>query len=153
MRLKRPTVNDLNTLGVQFYRSEAYDFAIVQFEEAARLVPESPAIHFNLGGAYYAKDRVADAEREFRTALTLDPTHVRAHWFRGLCLERMGRFREALREFGWVLAHSVGTRETRSAREEIQVIAMVLADERENARHAVAACPLDETAPADRAGN
>jgi cytochrome c-type biogenesis protein CcmH/NrfG len=153
MRLKRPTVNDLNTLGVQFYRSEAYDLAIVQFEEAVRLLPESAAIRFNLGGAYYGKHRIADAEREFRMALQLDPHHVRAHWFRGLCLERMERFREALAEFEWVLGHSVGTREARSAREEIQVIAMVLADKRENARHATATFPMDETAPADRAGN
>jgi tetratricopeptide (TPR) repeat protein len=122
MRLKRPTFSDLNSLGVNFYRSEAYDLAILQFEEAARLVPESPAIHFNLGGAYYGKDRIADAEREFQTALALNPDHVRAHWFRGLCLERMERFREALCEFEWVLAHSVGTREAGSAQEEIEII-------------------------------
>ena len=127
MRLKRSTVNDLNTLGVQFYRSEAYDLAIVQFEEAIRLAPESPAIRFNLGGAYYGKQRVADAERQFRTALALDPGHVRAHWFRGLCLERLARLREALAEFEWVLAHSAGTREARSAREEIQAIGALLA--------------------------
>lgn len=48
MRFKRPTVNDLNTLGVQFYRAEAYDLAIVQLEQAVRLAPRSPAIHFNL---------------------------------------------------------------------------------------------------------
>ena len=42
MRPKRPTVYDLNVLGVQFYRSEAYDLAIVQLEQAVRLAPESP---------------------------------------------------------------------------------------------------------------
>jgi protein O-GlcNAc transferase len=125
MRFKRPTVNDLNTLGVQFYRAEAYDLAIVQFEEAVRLAPDSPAIHFNLGGAYYAKQRVADAERHFQTVLVLDPDHVRSHWFRGLCLERLGRLREALEEFHWVRGHSTGTREARSAQEEIQAIGVM----------------------------
>jgi len=122
MRPKRPTVYDLNVLGVQFYRSEAYDLAIVQLEQAVRLAPGLPAVRFNLGGAYYGKDRVADAEREFRTALELDPNHVRAHWFRGLCLERLGRLAEAVEEFEWVLSHSTGTREARSAREEIVAI-------------------------------
>jgi Flp pilus assembly protein TadD len=122
MRPKRPTVYDLNVLGVQFYRSEANDLAIVQLEQAVRLAPESPGIHFNLGGAYYGKDRVADAEREFQMVLTLAPDHVRAHWFRGLCLERLGRLAEAVDEFEWVLSHSTGTREARSAREEIAAI-------------------------------
>ena len=122
MRPKRPTVYDLNVLGVQFYRSEAYDLAIVQLEQAVRLAPESPGIHFNLGGAYYGKDRVADAEREFQTVVTLAPDHVRAHWFRGLCLERLERLADAVDEFEWVLAHSTGTREARSAREEIVAI-------------------------------
>jgi len=30
LQFKRPTVNDLNTLGRQFYRAEAYDLAIVR---------------------------------------------------------------------------------------------------------------------------
>jgi Flp pilus assembly protein TadD len=126
MRSKQPTVYDLNALGVQFYKAEAYDLAIVQLEQAVRLAPESPRIHFNLGGAYYGKDRVADAEREFQTVLQLAPDHVRAHWFRGLCLERLGRLAEAVKEFEWVLAHSTATREARSAQEEIQAIGLVL---------------------------
>jgi Flp pilus assembly protein TadD len=122
MRSKQPTVYDLNVLGVQFYKAEAYDLAIVQLEQAVRLAPESPGIHFNLGGAYYGKGRVADAEREFQTVLQLGPDHVRAHWFRGLCLERLERTAEAVDEFEWVLAHSTGTREARSALEEIQAL-------------------------------
>ena len=47
---------------------------------------------------------------------------MRAHWFRGLCLEKLDRMDEALEEFQWVLGHSAGTREARSAREEIQAI-------------------------------
>jgi tetratricopeptide (TPR) repeat protein len=121
MRLKRPTVSDLNMLGVHFYSAGAYELAIVQLEQAVTLAPEVASIHFNLGGAYYGKDRVAEAEREFRQVLALDPGHVRAHWFRGL-----GDLDGALEEFGWVLRHSTRTREARSAREEIQVIGSLL---------------------------
>ncbi len=122
MRPRQPTVYDLNALGVHFYAVGAYDLAIVQLEEAARLAPEVACIHFNLGGAYYGKERTADAEREFRQTLEIEPGHVRAHWFRGLCLEKLDRLHEALAEFGWVLSHAPGTREARSAREEIQAI-------------------------------
>lgn len=122
MRPKRPTVNDLNSLGVHFYNVEAYDLAIVQLEQAVRLAPEVASLHLNLGGAYYAKRRDAEAEGEFRRALEIAPGHPRAHWFRGLALERLGRLDEAVQEFEWVLQHSTGTREARSAREEIQAI-------------------------------
>ncbi len=123
MQRKQPTVRDLNSLGVHFYSVEAYDLAIVQLEQATRLAPDVASIHFNLGGAYYGKGRIEDAEREFQEALDLDPGHARAHWFHGLCLERMARLGEALAEFHWVREHSPGTREARSALEEIQAIA------------------------------
>ena len=126
MKRKRPTVHDLNTLGVHFYSVEAYDLAIVQLEQAVALAPESAGIHFNLGGAYYGKSRVADAEREFRQALALDPDHVRAHWFRGLCLERLGQLDAALEEFTCVRRYSTDTREGRSAGEEIEAIGILL---------------------------
>lgn len=126
MKRKRPTVRDWNTLGVHFYSVGAYDLAIFQLERAVSLAPEVAGIHFNLGGAYYGKGRLADAEREFHLALELDPDHAQSHWFRGLCLEGLGRFDEALEEFEWVRQHSPGTREARSAREEIEAIGLVL---------------------------
>lgn len=126
MRPKRPTVRDWNSLGVHFYSVEAYDLAIAQLEKAVRLSPEMASLHFNLGGAYYGKGRLADAEHEFRLALERDPGHARAHWFRGLCLEGLGRLDEALKEFEWVRAESPGTREARSAQEEIHAIGLLL---------------------------
>ena len=126
MRSRRPTVSDLNALGVEFYRAQAYDLAIVQLEQAVRMAPEVASIHLNLGGAYYGKERLDDAERECRTALQLSPDHVRAHWFRGRCLVRLGRLAEALDEFRWVQAHSTETREARSAQEEIKIIGRLL---------------------------
>ncbi len=122
MRLKRPTVYDLNVLGVSFYQSRAYELAIVQFEEAVRLAPELPSLRFNLGGAYYGIGRVVDAEREFQAALAHAPDHVGAHWFRGLCLGHLGRIEDALEEFEWVVGHSSGSREARTAREEIAIL-------------------------------
>lgn len=126
MRPRRPTLHDHNSLGVHFYSVGAYDLAIAELEKAVALAPEVASLHFNLGGAFYNKGRVGDAEREFRLALALDPGHVKAHWFRGLCLEKMGRLSEALEEFQWVRRNSTGTREARSAQEEIHAIGLIL---------------------------
>jgi hypothetical protein len=63
---KRPTVHDLNALGVHFYSVEAYDLAIVQLEQATSLAPDVAAIHFNLGGAYYGKGRIEPPSRRSR---------------------------------------------------------------------------------------
>ena len=126
MRTRRPTVHEHNSLGVHFYSVGAYDLAIAELEKAVALAPEVGSLHFNLGGAFYNKGRVGDAEREFRLALALDPGHVKAHWFRGLCLEKMGHLTEALEEFRWVRRNSTGTREARSAHEEIQAIGFLL---------------------------
>lgn len=126
MRRRRPTVHDHNSLGVHFYSVGAYDLAIAELEKAVRLAPELVSLHFNLWGAYYGKGRLTDAEQEFRLALALNPEHARTHWFRGLCLEGLGRLGEALVEFEWVRQHSTGTREARSAREEIEAIGLLL---------------------------
>ena len=40
--------------------------------------PESPAAHYNLGLAYERLDRLKDAEREYRQALSADPKHADA---------------------------------------------------------------------------
>jgi tetratricopeptide (TPR) repeat protein len=126
MRPRRPTVHDHNSLGVHFYSVGAYDLAIAELEKAVALAPEIASLHFNLGGAFYNKERVGDAEREFRLALALEPGHVKAHWFRGLCLEKMGHLSGALEEFQWVRRNSAGTREARSAGEEIHAIGLRL---------------------------
>ena len=126
MRPRRPTVHDHNSLGVHFYSVGAYELAIAELEKAVALAPEVASLHFNLGGAFYNKGRVEDAEREFRLALALDPGHVKTHWFLGLCLEKMGRLSEALEEFHWVRRNSTGTREARSAGEEIHAIGLML---------------------------
>ena len=128
MRTRRPTVHEHNSLGVHFYSVGAYDLAIAELEKAVALAPEVASLHFNLGGAFYNKERVGDAEREFRLVLALEPGHVKAHWFRGLCLERMGRLTEALEEFQWVRRNSTGSREARSAQEEIHAIGLMLKD-------------------------
>ncbi len=49
--------------------------AIVRFEEAVTRVPEAAPAHNNLGVAYLAAGRTADAERAFERAVALDCSH------------------------------------------------------------------------------
>ena len=46
--------------------------ALRDLEQAARLLPESSAVHNHLGLAYAASERHADALREFERAVAID---------------------------------------------------------------------------------
>jgi len=54
------------------------DDAIAEFETAEKLAPQEPNVHFGLGYLYWEKKRYADAEREFKAELALDPGHAQA---------------------------------------------------------------------------
>ena len=42
---------------------------------ASHLAPNQPAVHLNLGRVYYAEKKWTQAEKEFETAVSLDPSH------------------------------------------------------------------------------
>jgi tetratricopeptide (TPR) repeat protein len=77
--------------------AEAYPKARAAAEHAVALDPRLPQAHASLGfiDFFWAWDGKA-AEREFQTALTLDPSSVLArHWY-GSMLMHQGRFSEAI---------------------------------------------------------
>jgi tetratricopeptide (TPR) repeat protein len=53
-------------------------------ENAVHFAPSSPLAHLNLGDAYRLGGRVADAKKEFDTALAMDSTLAVAHYDLGL---------------------------------------------------------------------
>jgi tetratricopeptide (TPR) repeat protein len=68
---------------------KAYAAAIFQFNKLLSLVPDEPAVWFNLGRAYLHKENVADAERCFRKVIELKPDSPDAWlWLGRLCRER-----------------------------------------------------------------
>ena len=77
--------------------AEAYPKARAAAERAVELDPKLPQAHASLGfiDFFWSWDTVG-AEREFRTALTLDPASVLAHHWYGSMLAHEGRFAEAL---------------------------------------------------------
>ena len=64
--------------------------------------------HYNLGLLMSETGRLADAEREYRRALTLDPAHGGARGNLGPLLARMGRTREAADELRRLVADDPG---------------------------------------------
>lgn len=64
----------------------------------ARRFPRDRRLRFELGLAYLAELRNAEAAREFEAMLAIDPLDVAAHYNRMLCLQRLNRLPEARRE-------------------------------------------------------
>lgn len=73
--------------------------------QALELDEALPDAHTSLAFLHFYYDwNWAEAEREFRRALELDPGHVRAHRWYGLFLSAMGRQAEALAQIQTALA-------------------------------------------------
>jgi tetratricopeptide (TPR) repeat protein len=79
--------------------AEAYPKAREAAERAIALDPKLPQAHASLGfiDFFWAWDTVG-AEREFKTALALDPSSVLAHHWYGSMLTHEGRYSEAIEQ-------------------------------------------------------
>lgn len=69
--------------------------ATVSLEKAKRREPRKASIREALGISYFRIRRFADAEREFRIMLELQPSNDYAHFALGRCLEKQGKTGEA----------------------------------------------------------
>ena len=52
--------------------------AIAEFQAAAKISPRKPNVHFGLGYLYWKSQQYDDAQREFETELSDDPSHAQA---------------------------------------------------------------------------
>ena len=75
------------------------DEAVVHFEAAARLKPDSVASYFNLGAALMLAGRLEEAGRRYQEALRIDADHVGAHNNLGNLLEGRGELDAALEHY------------------------------------------------------
>jgi tetratricopeptide (TPR) repeat protein len=75
------------------------DEALVEFQTAAKLKPDSPENHCNVGVVLADLNRMDEALAEFQIAVKLDPDNGLAHQNLGLALERMDRLDEATHEY------------------------------------------------------
>jgi len=57
--------------------------ATAEFEEAEKVAPNEPNVHFGLGYLYWKEKRYADAEREFELELKNEPEYAQALGYLG----------------------------------------------------------------------
>jgi tetratricopeptide (TPR) repeat protein len=83
-------------LGSAFMAQGKPDEAIRQYQQALRLKPEHPLVHYNLGNAFLAQGQTDEAIRQFQEALRLKPDYAKAHNNLGNALARKGQVDEAI---------------------------------------------------------
>ncbi|MGH9834843.1 MAG: tetratricopeptide repeat protein [Blastocatellia bacterium] len=88
-----------NSLGAVYLVANRPSYAIVEFEEAAKLEPKSPIIHGNLGTAYVMLQKYDAAIANLQIAAQLDPQNPTPHVKMGQAYVRQGRFNEAVNAF------------------------------------------------------
>jgi Flp pilus assembly protein TadD len=94
---KSPT-NGRGLMNYGLTRMEKGDYpsAIAYFERALAFTPNYSLLHINLGVAYGAAGRLADAQREFNAAIALAPNDWRSHYFYARWLRSVGHLPEAI---------------------------------------------------------
>jgi len=96
--------------------------AVAEFEAAARLEPDSPLSHFNLGFALSRMPgRLDDAIAEYQTAARIAPDFADAHKNLGNALLKAGRVPEALAAYSEVLRLRPGDDGTRQLLSRLRV--------------------------------
>lgn len=91
-----------------FGRAQAFSDKLAFWSSAASTAPSSALARLNLGAAYMAADRLAEAERELRRALDLNPAERMVHNNLGIVYARQGRVDAAEAEFRAELALNPG---------------------------------------------
>lgn len=85
-----PDLDAAYTLGMTYLRLKDSARAKLLFEEMQSALGNSAAAHSLFGRAYYETGFPAEAEREFRQALAIDPKAPRAHFYLGYVILQHG---------------------------------------------------------------
>lgn len=82
------------SLGIALTEAGQFDEAVMHLKEAIRVEPEAER-YVNLGSAYFRMQNVEEAEKAYRQALELAPTHAKALYNLGILCLSQKRFDEA----------------------------------------------------------
>ena len=88
----------LKTLGAGYSRKGREEDALRLYEEAGRLYPGLPDVHYNAGVSLQKLERLDEAAGKYRRALALDPEMAAARDNLSILLARKGRYDEAIEE-------------------------------------------------------
>jgi len=76
-----------------------YQSAIEHYSKSIEMSPFEAMLYVNRGIALYQSGKMKEAEKDFDTALVLDPRMVNALSYRGLCREKLGKEKAALEDY------------------------------------------------------
>ena len=86
-------------LGLAYKRTNNFDAAISEFEEAIRLDPKSPYYRYGLGQALWQAGKLLPkAVESLQEAIRLKPDYAEAYYDLGRAYLRMGKKAEALQQ-------------------------------------------------------
>ncbi len=86
--------------GIEYYKKQMYDEAIVEFTEAIKINPDDCAVAYvHRGLAYARKSDFAQAVSDYDMAIRIKMNYVKAYIFRGYAYGRMGDFERAFSDY------------------------------------------------------
>ncbi|HLO09215.1 MAG TPA: tetratricopeptide repeat protein [Desulfobacteria bacterium] len=88
----------LKTLGAAYSRKGREEDALLLYDEARRLYPGLPDVHYNAGVSLQKLGRLDEAAGKYRRALDLDPEMAAARDNLSILLAGKGRYEEAIAE-------------------------------------------------------
>ena len=91
------------TMGMIHRAAGEYPDAIISFESALKVQPDSPDAYRELGNAYAAAGRTGEAEATFLRAIRLRPDDWSAHRDLGTFYSQLGRLQESVAQFKRVI--------------------------------------------------
>ncbi len=109
MLYQNPQDANLN-LGVAYLSLKEYEKAVVQLEEAIRLVPDFTAAYNSLGQAYEGLGQYDKARFNYEKALELNPQYANAYLNLGKLLYRSGERKKARWSFTQVIRLAPGSK-------------------------------------------
>src|SRR5215471_6220551 len=95
----RPAEAGALSVAVKLASEGKLDEAIRKLDEAARKGESPVEVQTALGHLRFEQQKWDEAARCYAKAIEAEPPHRTAHYNLGLCLERQGKFGEALKAF------------------------------------------------------
>lgn len=86
-------------LGMLLAKSNRTNDAIPLLTRATEIAPKSGKVHYELGKAYFASDRLPDAQREAEQAVRMEPGDRPGHYLLGRIYQRLGKSDLAAQQF------------------------------------------------------
>lgn len=87
------------TLGQLYLKTEQYDRAVSQYEEAAKLQPQAFIIQFALANAYWKNQQYDNAITYFERAIQIDPNYhniYSIYYTLGICYSKTGQYEKGI---------------------------------------------------------